>query len=267
MAQYHGFTPNASTYTLTFSESIVTHQGMQPTGTRGTTGFSTQQLKEWAKQFDGELVPLHQDHQPEAYLCIFRDGLCRVLDIDADALFEEQKQLKKDTIALMKGRIVNKRARYNLCFADFERIATTSDVSEGKGSVVNFASQPILSDLRYQLGAVFGNECQHLYAEGNYYYDIQKTHIGWHGDTERTKVIGIRLGEDFPLHFRWYYRSNNSKDGLWNYNFTPMNKIQTFTLRHGDVYIMSDKATGHDNVRSNESWMLRHAAGHLDLIK
>lgn len=31
--------------------------------------------------------------------------------------------------------------------------------------------------------------------EGNYYYDINKTGIGFHGDSERKKVIAISLSD------------------------------------------------------------------------
>ena len=40
--------------------------------------------------------------------------------------------------------------------------------------------------------------------EGNYYYDIKKCGIGFHGDAERRKVVGIRLGDSIPLHFQWF---------------------------------------------------------------
>ena len=36
----------------------------------------------------------------------------------ADALLHEQLQLQWDTRALMRGRVVNKRARHNLCYGD-----------------------------------------------------------------------------------------------------------------------------------------------------
>ncbi len=36
----------------------------------------------------------------------------------ADALLVEQLQLQWDTRALMRGRVVNKRARYNVCYGE-----------------------------------------------------------------------------------------------------------------------------------------------------
>jgi hypothetical protein len=45
-----------------------------------------------------------------------------------------------------------------------------------------------------------------LAAEGNYYYDSSKCGIGFHGDSERKKVIALRLsvGKCSPLHFQWF---------------------------------------------------------------
>ena len=102
------------TYTLTFSERVENHVGMEILGKQVAQGFSEERVAQLAKQFDGELVSLRGSNQerPEAYLCIFRDGLTKLLDVDPDLVFQEQQSLKKDTRALMKGRLVNKRARY-----------------------------------------------------------------------------------------------------------------------------------------------------------
>ena len=59
---------------------------------------------------------------------------------------------------------------------------------------------------------------------------INKCGIGWHGDGERRKVIGVRLGETIPLAYLWY---KNNK---------PLGKKIVINLNHGDLYIMSEKA-------------------------
>jgi len=90
-----------------------------------------------------------------------------------------------------------------------------------------------------------------LFAEGNYYYDINKCGIGYHGDTERKIVIGIRLGASMPLCFKWFTKGE------------PINadshKIQII-LNDGDIYLMSEKAVGYDWKKKNKV-TLRHAAG------
>ena len=52
----------------------------------------------------------------------------------------------------------------------------------------------------------FGPKATHLKGEANYYYDIAKCGIGYHGDSERRKVVAVRLGAALPLYFQWYRR-------------------------------------------------------------
>jgi hypothetical protein len=54
------------------------------------------------------------------------------------------------------------------------------------------------------------------------------------GDAERKIIICIRLGKDFPLYYRWYYKSE------------PSGKLLKLNLKDGDIYIMSEKAVGFD---------------------
>jgi alkylated DNA repair dioxygenase AlkB len=151
--------------------------------------------------------------------------------------YEEQARLNKDTRAKMYGRVVDKKARYNLCFGFTSQQA---NYGEGKGTIVSFESVPLLNEVRLQISR--------LVAEGNYYYDITKCGIGYHGDTERRKVIGIRVGASLPLCYQWYHRHK------------PIGSRCNINLNHGDVYIMSDKAVGHDWKFSSKI-TLRHAAG------
>jgi len=71
---------------------------------------------------------------------------------------------------------------------------------------------------------------------------------GGMGDSERKKVIAIRLGESMPLYFQWFL--NNKPVG---------HKIK-LKLNHGDLYIMSEYATGY-NWKKKFILTLRHAAG------
>ena len=85
--------------------------------------------------------------------------------------------------------------------------------------------------------------------EGNRYYNLKNTGIGFHGDTERVVVICISIGcDNYPMRWQWF------KDGM------PVGESIDITLNCGDVYIMSEKAVGADwKLRS--IYTLRHAAG------
>ena len=99
-----------------------------------------------------------------------------------------------------------------------------------------------------------GNKAWNLEAEGNLYYDPSKCGISFHGDAERRKVVAVRLGGDLPLHYQWFQRSK------------PIGERMKFTLNHGDLYIMSEKAVGTDWKKRIKS-TLRHAAGAEKYLK
>lgn len=100
---------------------------------------------------------------------------------------------------------------------------------------------------------ILGEIANDLVVEGNYYYDIKKCGIGYHGDSERSKVVGVRLGATIPICYQWYIRHK------------PVGENMRFDLNHGDLYIMSEKAVGNDWKRSTFH-TLRHAAGSKNFI-
>jgi alkylated DNA repair dioxygenase AlkB len=248
------------TITLTFGDCAENHKSMQKIGEPLKTGFSKKELDEAKKYFEDrgvvcEMVNLNTLLQQSdvkftpAYLLIIRGGVNSLLnDINctADDLFNEHVQLKWDSKAFMYGRVVNKKARHNLCYSDFEQ---TADYENKKGTVINFNSVPILKNIRDKLHTVMGSKKAHeLQCEGNRYYDVRNTYIGFHGDAERRIVIAVRLGKSFPLHYQWYHKSEK------------VGQLYTVVLNHGDMYIMSEKAVGTDWKKSS-IYTLRHAAG------
>lgn len=164
---------------------------------------------------------------------------------EMESLFKEQAALNKDTKALMRGRVVNKKARHNLCFAEKGHAA---DYAAGRGTVVAYDDVPMTKRLVEGMEAFFGRAKGSLIAEGNYYYDLKKCGIGFHGDTERRIVYAARLGASMPLHFQWFHRCE------------PVGERIVVPLDGGDVYVMSEKAVGAD-WRCSSKVTLRHATG------
>ena len=128
--------------------------------------------------------------------------------------------------------LVNKHARHNLCFGEQHQ---EPNYEEGMGTVYAFDEVPLLKRIRCGLGEICGEKGANLQAEGNYYYDVSKCGIGFHGDTERKKVIAFRLGAKIPLCYTWYHNNENISE-----------VITIDTLEHGDMYVMSEKTTGFD---------------------
>jgi hypothetical protein len=150
-------TPGAfgQTFTITFGDQAENHVGMQKIGKMADRGFTAEELMQAKGWFEGngvttELIELHtllpengREHGVDpALVLVARGGLSALLDGDsADAFFEEQRSLEKDSKAFMYGRVVNKHARHNLCFAD---TAQDPDYEHGRGRVVAFDSVPLL---------------------------------------------------------------------------------------------------------------------------
>jgi len=141
--------------------------------------------------------------------------------------------------------VVQKHARHNLCFGEQGQ---APNYEGGKGRVVAFDSVPLLKKLRAVLPEVIGEKGRGLLAEGNYYYDVSKCGIGFHGDAERRKVIAVRTGATIPLHYQWFLQTK------------PVGERVVLSLGHGDMYVMSEKAAGTD-FKKKTVYTLRHAAG------
>jgi hypothetical protein len=234
-----------SVITLTFGDAAENHVGMEMIGSRGSvgSGFTVEELEAIATRTAG--AELHRLDSPgpgtePAAVLVIRGA------VEHLALFDEQAALDHDKKALMYGRVVNKRARWNLCF---DEVGHEPDYASGKGRVVALGDVPLTKGLLESFPERFGEKATGLKGEGNYYYDTRTCGIGWHGDTERRKVIAVRLGGgSIPICFQWY------RGGV------PFGAVTEIPLRGGDLYIMSEKATGTDWKMSSR-WTLRHATG------
>jgi hypothetical protein len=220
------------------------------------SGFSKEDLQRaqiWFrnKGFESEFLDLKEglseykfkEHADEAYVLIVRKGIEAF--VDPNDLLKEAESLEWDTKAKMRGRVVNKRARYNLCFGDMNQ---EPDYNSGKGRIVALDDVPFLNSVHLCLGEVLGEVGEGMKVEGNLYYDVKTCGIGFHGDSERRKVLALRLGTSIPLHYQWFLRSQ------------PIGNTIKIELHHGDLYIMSEKAVGTDWKRKIIP-TLRHAAG------
>ena len=169
--------------TITFCDRAKNHAGMQMIGTQLPRGlhpiahpFTHERLSQLSQEIENsKLYDLTFGGIEASVLVIrgFASGHCN--------LFAALQKLKAqagvnpwDTKAFMKGKVVNKRARYNLCFADFDQ---EPDYDNKKGTVVNFAHVKYLSKLRGAIEKNFDTGCK-LVAEGNLYYDTNKCYIG-----------------------------------------------------------------------------------------
>jgi hypothetical protein len=264
-----------SIVTLTLGDQAENHAGMEKLGelAQEGDGFNLEDLQK-AKQnleeicIECEIISLDLYQKlsdidvsipppQDAYILIIRDGVNKILqncsDFNQQDMFNEHISLDVDKKAWMRGKVVNKHARWNLCFDSESR---DPDYENKKGRIISYDEIPVTKILLSQISSYVGPKAENLKGEGNYYYNKSKCGIGFHGDSERRKVIGIRLGdgESSPLHYQWFSKSEAVGERI----IIPLNG--------GDMYIMSEKAVGTD-WKKKKIYTLRHATGCETYIK
>jgi len=242
-------------YTITYGDVAENHAKMQKIGTLHENGYSIGQLEKVQEKLRGmgletEMVDLDIGAEFEgekvfevAKVLIIRRGAQFILGEETDGLIAENDALTMDKKAFMKGKVVNKVARWNLCFADEDQ---EPDYEDGKGRIVAWEHIPKMARIREVISE--WTEDVLLNGEANYYYDLSKCGIGYHGDAERKKVFAVRMGESMPLFFQWFQRS------------MPIGNPIKLELNDGDMYMMSEKAVGFDWLKKIVP-TLRHSTG------
>jgi hypothetical protein len=225
--------------TITYGDVCENHIGMQKLGKETCRGFSKKELLDAKARFEklgnkceyhdlNEFLPTEYKRDGDASVLIIRKGadtiLKRIKKNSADFLMEQLCLEWDTTIYSVKhkngpsGGVVNKNARWNLCYSDESQKA---DIVNGKGTVVAFDDVPCAKEIKDTMHKFLGDIAKNLKAEGNLYYDCKKTGIGWHGDAERNLVVAVRLGCSMPLKYNWFTGNkpigNIIKFKLWRY--------------------------------------------------
>lgn len=239
---------------LTFGEQSENHVGMKINGGGlAYSGFSVNEMEEIKKNLkvDCEFYRLDEMVDEEglepAAILIVRNGLQKLIGENPEKMMEEQLSFEWDKKYWdnRRKKVLNKHARYNVCFGEK---SVDANFEQKQGTIIGFDRVPILKNLKESLGGFFGDKAKELEVEGNLYYNVSKCGIGFHGDSERKRVIACSLGATRPIHWQWYYQSK------------PMGRRLKFEIGSGDIYIMSEKASGFDWKRRSQK-TLRHAAG------
>lgn len=246
-----------SRYAITFGEVAVLHIGGVEIGSKRESGFSVAELKTLAASFgpQAELVSL-SDALPkelraanDAATLVIRNGASVFLNKEsaADDLLQEQKAIQYDSKFwdTRRSRTLNKRARHNIVFGE-KGIEASKDYKQY--TVQAFDAVPQLSAFRRALAKRLGEKADGLCAEGNHYFDAMSG-IGFHGDSERKTVICLSLGRSSTLRYCWRMPGSSANG--------PSVDIE---VQHGDVYVMSEKATGFD-WRCRSKVRVVHGAG------
>jgi hypothetical protein len=244
------------TYTVTFGDVAENHARNQQIGIMAERGYSVAQLMTLKEKVESEYglvceyVNLNDKWigdgvVQEAGVLVMRGLANKILGMEnMKAVMDENDAFAHDKKALMRGKVVNKHARHNVCFDDKAQVA---NYEKGEGTIIAWEDVPLTNAVRLKICELL-EEKEPLKGEANYYYDVDTCGIGYHGDGERVKVVALRMGEKMPIHFQWYQNSKAVGENV---------KIM---LEDGDMYVMSEKAVGNDWLRKKVG-TLRHAAG------
>jgi alkylated DNA repair dioxygenase AlkB len=246
-------------YALTLGEQSEIHVGCQIHGSGlAKEGFTVRELEKVRDTMGAsarlvmlsDLLPMEKRTENEAAVLHIKDGI-RLLMEDAtyaDRMLTEQRAVEYDKFYFdrRRRRKLQKRARHNAVFGD-AHVTASEDYKQS--TVIAFGEVPLFEKLRLRLPEFMGAKAKLLQAEGNHYHH-EKAGIGWHGDSERNIVISCSLGRSTVLRFHW--RSPGCSE--------VSSAITDFKIDHGDIYIMSEKTTGHD-WRMRSRYRLVHAAG------
>lgn len=253
-----------SIITITLSNAIENHIGMEQIGERADHGYSYEELKLIKERLElvdieVEIHELHNnlDMQVEpAYVLVAKNIINKMLegstDIDVyNELVREDIEWDTKYYDVRRKKVLNKNARHNICI---DEVGQEPNYEEKKGTIIAWQSLQLLNEIRLNIEGLTGDH--NLKAEGNLYLDGKKNGIGFHGDTERRKVIAIRLGKkvSLPIHYQWFHKSK------------PIGERIIIPLNAGDMYIMSEKAVGTD-WKSRNKLTLRHATGAPKYLK
>ena len=245
-------------YAITFGEVAILHIGGKEYGKgRLEHGFTTDELKKIAEDYDNSEYVSISDKLPrqlrtnnDAGILIFRSVSNNKNNKDKKFVLgltkKEADKYDQKYWDNRRQKTLNKRARYNIVFGK-NKIEHSKDYKQC--SIAKFSDLKYLNRFRKRLKLVLGNKTKKLNAEGNKYFH-DKAGIGYHGDAERKIVICLSLGKPTTLRYHWRLPGSSEH----TLESTDIN------LNHGDVYVMSEKATGWD-------WKLRskvrvvHGAG------
>jgi len=169
---------------------------------------------------------------------------------NAEKLFEEQFTFEWDKKYwdTRRSKVLNKNARWNVCYGEKGQ---EPDYENKKGTVIAYSQCKVMQSWRQELLDLIEELNEDFVAEGNLYYNVLKTGIGFHGDAERRKVVAGNFcdkGIIRELNYIAYLKSER------------IGKRFRMELKNGDMYIMIGSAAGTDWKKRN-TITFRHAAG------
>ena len=245
---------------ITAAKSTESFNGCKIQGTMATEGYGPKEFnhaKRWAQENEVEVEEYHLRDltgvDRDGEFMVLRGAGFKLVDMDALVTEHQEKVFPGcDRKVFMFGELRNRKCRYN---GEIGPKYVASDLLQKQGVIFSWDDLPVTKQwLHVGCPKVFGPKAAHLLAEINYYYDILKCGIGFHGDSERPDVLCLVVGGSKIMHFQGFRKA------------MPEGNRLAVRVHHGDMYVMDINACGHlwGKERGNGKVVhYRHAAGPL----
>lgn len=142
-------------------------------------------------------------------------------------LYQTLLSIDWDKKVLLRNKVVNRVGKYVI---SINNEAQEPNYEQGQYRVVSYNE---LEDLKVVKNNLEKIAKHHLLCRGDYNYNHEKLKLKYQGG-KVNNMMCIHLGDPIQLSYKWFFSNK------------PVSESTGFTLNHGDLYIMSEKATGHD---------------------
>jgi hypothetical protein len=143
-------------------------------------------------------------------------------------LYQTLLSVDWDKKVLLRNKVVNRIGKYVISIHDE---AQEPNYEQGQYRVLSYNELEDLKVVKNNVNKIVNQN--NLLCKGDYNYNHEKLKLKYQGG-KVNNMICIHLGDPIQLSYKWFF-SNKA-----------VSESTGFTLNHGDLYIMSEKATGHD---------------------
>lgn len=145
-----------------------------------------------------------------------------------DNIYEDLLNVNWDKKIFLRNKIVNRIEKYVITI---NKEKQEPNYNIGEYRVLKYDNFDTLNNLKDKLLLLFNQES--FICQGDYYYNHEKLNLKYQG-SKVNNMICIHLGDPIKLSYKWFFANKSVSDDFM------------ITLNHGDLYIMNEKATGHD---------------------
>ena len=257
-----------TSFTLTFSDRIGNNPNYGEIGTEAPFGFTNDDIIRIYHQFSDrcelhnlkDMLPPTLQEIPDVYFLIIKNfyndtsnQLLQILMTNENTHEGAITGVNWDTENFKNGKLKKNKQKYKLIFSDlYDGYKRNSSLQNEMCTVYNYMRIPQLLSIKYFLESILQGP---FVIEGSCFYNTKECYVPMHREKEKKKLIGLHLGNTFPINFRWYH------------NTIHCSTVKTIQLNHGDIYIMSELATGNSKEKLTKLFIKHSEGTHGNCLK